>query len=181
MESPRPLHIDNYPDAYRHIVKAMKGAGLSEIGDPTYREKDEFRDEEGEIRAASVDIDKLDRIARTLTVVHMSRDQVAELHKREVKAGRFLGQIKDMFHLKFGYTQMGEEVVKSVTEFQDKCRPKCSEFRGISIPPYFPPDFEFDGMIYHHSWDKGIWFQRANIYIPVSRRTSGKKMLAEVE
>ena len=82
----------NYSGAYRAIANAMKARGVTELGDPNYRQKcgDKFKDKDGEMRPASIDMDIDGRIERTVSVRALTDVQLENLHSRELFLGYFL-------------------------------------------------------------------------------------------
>ena len=182
MEIITPSVKKNYPEAYQKIAEKLRVSGLNEIGDPGYREKqrDRFKDKDGEFRPASMDLEKMSRVCRTLQVFQLSAEELSKLHAREKRVGYFIINIKKMFRQDYKSYSLSNDRIDAVNDFNDEHRPEPIKFMGISIPPYFPPDNEFDGMEYHHAWDMGLLHNQSSFRMPEHQSRSGKRVLDEV-
>ena len=138
----------DYAPPYQQIANAMKARGLWELGKAVPGD-----------RARSLDLDREGRALRTLAVRRLTWDQLETLHRFEVKRNDFLrdnGQIRKMFKLDYSPVILSAERLDAIYEFNDDNRPEMRKEYGVTVPPYFPLDNEFDGLIYHHSWDKAV-------------------------
>lgn len=184
VEIPKPPDKLNYREPYRQIAVAMNVHEVFELGDPIYREKcgDRFKDRHGEIRAASLDVAIESRVARTLTVRSMTEEQLGRVHKYEKSRGIFIytDQMTSLLKAKITPTLMTEERKQIVMAFNQENRPLMRKVYGVTVPPYFPPDNEFDGMEYHHAWDKSVKIGFLDLPA-ISSRKSSRKLLEESE
>lgn len=169
----------DYPEAYRRIVNAMKSADVLELGQRKPR-----LTKAGEDRAASLDLDPLNRVARTVTVCHIALEQLNRWHKIEQDRGEFCVNF-EWLRKKLDFThepiQLTEARIKNVQDFQDDQRPDLRKFRDVSIPPYFSLDNDFDGMEWHQKCDLAYWKAKGSLYLPsTGGRVTGKKVLADM-
>lgn len=177
------IETSHYPQVYKNVVKAMRVHEDTQIGPIDYRlSQDKFRDRHGEIRTASLDMDDMGRIERTLTVINCSPVELDRWHELEIMKGDFYYwclQIKRMLKLHYPTTKLTEDCAAAVREFNHKNRPIPSNYKGVSVPAYFPPDNYFDGMIYHHSIDKSVLANKGQLYLPVVKVKRGKALMDE--
>ena len=170
-----PPNLGAYPEAYRHIRKAMFDHGVDHLGDIN-------RDSDG---TASLDLSKMGRIERTLCVMNLTLAQIEFLHAYEYKKKDFVYAYPQMMKITrahFDSMPLNEKRVDAVAEFNDEHRPEQPKFQGVTIPPYFPGDYDFDGLQYHHAWDKSVMVNRNRLYLPpLNSRRSGGRTLAEAE
>lgn len=150
------IKLRNYPEAYQQISAKLDALCMSEIGDPHYRENqgNRFKDKNGEMRSGSVDLSRDGRVSRTCQIMKLLTEQIDRLHAAEKKKGYFISQIKLSFKQEYKSKSLNDKHIESICEFQQNHRPEPEQFHGVSIPAYFPPDNEFDGLEYHHAWDK---------------------------
>ena len=171
------LEPKDYPKAYQFIVKTMQDRGLSELGNADYRAENSrrFMSKAGEIRAASMDMDKTSRVLRTLVLIHMTSEQLKTIHNKEKSSGNFIINIKSLLKLDYEPVIITDATIEAVTTFNDENRPEPRKFEGVSIPPYFPLDNEFDGMEYHHDWDFNIHLSKDSLFLPVHETKRKRK------
>lgn len=138
------------------------------LGNPKWREsltiqKGEFN---GDVRYSGLDMNSEQRCYRTIDVKKLTLNHLERIHSYEQKYCKFfitgpglwrliLGvdsdEIPDQRHLK-------SNQVEAIIKFNNDHRPICSKFNGFIVPPYFIYDCSFDGMNYHHAWDKTVWY-----------------------
>ena len=149
----------NYKPPYRQIANYMKARGLTELGDPKY--PDRFTMADGERRPGGLDMDKIVRALRTLTIRKLSEHGLKKIHNYEwTKMTRFLcfQEIRNIAREPIVSSGgMSETQIAALADYNNTHRPECRQIDGITIPPYFPLDNEFDGMEYHHAWDWNVW------------------------
>ena len=114
-------------------------------------------------RLRSIDLTPEVRAWRTLWTKDLSMDQLEKVHAWELKkftdrlafsweAQDFLGMERKEYLIKKNHLPI-------LIEFNNGHRPVMDRvFKGLSIPPYFIDDLEFDGMEYQQSWDKCVWY-----------------------
>lgn len=141
--------VPNYSEPYKQIADAMRIRGVTELGEMP-------RDKE---RASSLDISREGRVIRTLFVRHLDGFQLEKFHAMEIKHNNFIHDItvlKRHFRLDYPPTILNDARMTTITDFNNDNRPEMRKEFGITVPPYFPLDNEFDGMEYHHAWDKAV-------------------------
>ena len=161
--------------AGHRLLQHMIQNKINDIGDTQFRVKagKRFLDRHGEIRAASIDLDIRDRAVRTVLVNRLNTDQLEKLHDLERSLGRFLvvPSIIAKFRMEhiryFDDYQIGE-----IIKFQNRTRPERKKFDNYFVPPYFEPDYEFDGMEYHHQIDELVQFP--SLVVPESTRDKAR-------
>lgn len=162
-----------WPDAYRHIVSKMRELQVMEIGDAPPPSD----------RAHSLDMDKTGRVERTLVIVGLSSAELDQLHQFEIEKNDFVynsTQIKKLFKLFNPPTSLSEDIVKIVHDFNEDNRPPPRQWNGMSVPAYFPLDNVFDGMSYHHAWDKSVLANKNKLELPVKSKSKSLKIDARI-
>ena len=186
---PDPVKLDellSYGPPYSQIAKAMRAHGVLELGDPDYREKDKrFRDKEGEVRASSLDLCWENRAARTILVRLLDETQLERFHRIEQREGWLCWmEIPKLFRKELNYDRnrwrLNDERMEAIKNFNEDHRPEMRKVFGVTVPPYFPLDNEFDGMEYHWAWDKSVRY--ANLILPEIKgsKRSAAQLLEEV-
>ena len=118
----------------------------------------------GEERYGGLDLTPEARAYRTVDIKKLSAAELARLHEFEIKhCARFVigpsemrsvlknQSIPDQFPLT-------AEQMEYVKRLNDDHRPIADRhFMGLPVPPYFAHDYDFDGMVYHHAWDRTVW------------------------
>ena len=139
-----------YPEPWKFIAERMRERGLKAIGNPRYRDKFSHQPD----RYGYLDMEKIDRWTRTLTISKITPEELRSIHARENEKMYFLTSGEMKHYADFEYSgELSKQQVQKLGEFSDKCRPVPRKWQGISVPPYFELDNEFDGMEYHHAWD----------------------------
>lgn len=165
-----PKMVVNYPEPYAQISRAMNIHGVTDLG-VVPKDKD---------RAASLDMDKDGRISRTLFVRSLDEEQLYKLHGLEKKLGQFVFDItglKKHFRLDYSPTVLNEARTEAVADFNNSNRPVMRKEFGVTVPPYFPLDNEFDGMEYHHAWDKAVRVKDLDLPELKEKRRTAKSLL----
>lgn len=111
-------------------------------------------------RPKSIDLSRFSRCYRSFYIKQLTLEGLKKVHEYEEDfMERFLlaSEMSKISRQEIKLFEIKESELDAIIKFQDKHRPKCSDFRGIPIPPYFENDYDFDGMTYHHSWDLNIW------------------------
>ena len=136
-----------------------------------------------EIRPASIDLTIDDRAYRSLIMTRLAEDQIESLHEYELNVIRFyllssMWEIEKAIKVKIDKHKLDLNQRQAVIEFSESCRPEPKKFNGVSVPSYFPLDNTFDGMLYHHDWDRLANLNRHKLEIPISesltKKSSGK-------
>ena len=144
---------------------------IADIGKPAPIRYWSKKWESEEIIPPGIDMDKDSRAMRTLFVKKLGSDeQLATWHKMELDHGYWLEffQIKKYLEKIGGFkaeikTKNWDAAVEQVTKFNDERRPSTWEFSGMRVPPYFIYDLSFNGMPYHHAWDKNVRIATLNL------------------
>ena len=132
----------------------------------------------GETRPASVDLDRRGRAYRTVMLKSVSMEDLERWQRYELgKLDRLINscfELKAKLKIDVKPRPMNDEIFDLVYRFQDAHRPQCKRFKGWGVYPYNVYDYDFDGMVYQHAWDKMLWM--ADLTLPeqaeknVSRR-----------
>lgn len=158
------------------LEKAMLAKKILSIGDI-----DSWKtrvNERGDERYAGLDIASESRAWRTLNIKKLSEQELKQTIDYERRfLTRFLiwAEIKRVVknpELEDQETLQSHQL-ESLIAFNNAHRPISDRhFMGLPIPPYFTYDYDFDGMIYHHAWDKSVW--RTNFVLPKSIGAKGR-------
>jgi len=163
---------------YAPMERAMAAHGVDMIGDPDYRQKNaaRFTDAHGEMRPASLGMGWESRGLRTLMVRRLGKlgnEQIEKLHEYERRQGYFVVAIEKLFRLDYKPEPINDERLQALRKFNNEHRPILREVFGIRVMAYFPSDMEFDGMDYHHAWDKCVLL--GDLVLPEIRAAKRKK------
>lgn len=169
-----------YPEPYTRIALKLKEKKMHYIGN---REEALRRQEEMD-RPLSVDIPIRERAIRSMYVRAMTEGELDYLHRVEwFKRKNFLVlpqisySMMKRFEKSMPSPQVSEEQMDYLIKFNRDNRPRCSYVDDVPVPPYFDLDYSFDGMAYHHAWDKCV--QHAIFMMPTGGN-GGKKMAEEI-
>lgn len=160
---------DSIPKLSRFYVPGERGYELesymlenkiTHIGD--YAELENWYKQTNYQRSRAIEMPSPERTARSLAILRLADiNQLLDWHKAESTIGYFLPlwatEVKGM----------RDKIKLSDIEYNHfsrnigKFTPKYSEFThntySHNIPPYFIYDLNFDGMTFHHSWDKNLF------------------------
>ena len=154
-------------DSYRYpedtpagkLERHMKISILVSIVSLQTREK--YKMENGDIRSASMEISPRDRAERTQWIKELKIVEMEKIHDYEQKKMTrflFIAEAEKILKLKIARVKFNPPVIDNLESFNNIHRPQCGTFQEFVIPPYFVDDLDFDGMNYHHAWDKCIWY-----------------------
>ncbi len=133
--------------------------------------------ERGEERLGSLDMSRDARAYRTLDIRKLNLEELKKIHAHELKRMvRFIigpTEIRIILKNKSIEDQvfLQPNQMESVQTFNDNYRPLMDrQFLGLTIPPYFYYDYDFDGMAYHHAWDLSVWNQAYTLPLATGKK-----------
>ena len=162
------------------LERQLLADGLDSIGNEKYREK--FKSSNEELRYALLSMPDNERAWRSIWVNKLKLDQLETLHERENQMTRFLisFEVEKWLKVELDCPKLTEKQWEVVIQKNKDFRPMLDRrYKQFSIPPYFIYDNEFDGMEYHHAWDKNAFGKQ--IQIPIHGRTSDRLRRKEDE
>ena len=182
-ESKIDLSYWNYQEPYKFIAQYMRSKNIYNIGDINSVSKAIIKS--GDQRCASVDLIREDRAIRSLTITKLQDIDLDKLHEYELnKMDRLLfgSEIQKVIKsfIKWDH-KIEPHQMEYLIVFQDEHRPEPKKFHGISIPAYFPLDNTFDGMIYHHQWDRVISLNKHKMCMPTGIKHKESKSKEALE
>lgn len=141
---------------------------VKQIGSMKYREKYILKKPlfEGvcDIRSAGLDMTDNQRAYRTVDIKKLTRDELGTVQRHEQKRlTRFLIGPTEIRYIVNNHEipdqiSIDDKTLERIVLFNIRNRPPLTrKYDGLSIPPYFEYDLEFDGMDYHHAWDLLVW------------------------
>lgn len=162
-----PGHFYKAETSSGKLERYLINKGIPWIGDIDLRTKThkiKEGHEKGEVRPGGLDLNPRERAERTLFIKKLSREGLAKAQDYEARfLTRFLtfDEISRIIKEPASNPEsIPQKQYESLIEFNNQHRPPNTKtFETFPVPAYFLYDVEFDGMIYHHAWDRLVYDQ----------------------
>ena len=160
--------FDSHPDDVA-LEKYLIGENIPHIGD--MNELNQWYEQTNYKRRRAIEMSKQARFERSIAIVKRLSNisQLLKWHEIENNCGEFLmfsqiqKKIQYLAKLKIFIGKYDQQQTEDIFEEIKKCMPEFEKFNVFTVKPYNFYDLSFDGMIFHHAWDKNIF--HANIEI----------------